>query len=160
VSIKNILINSGKLYADNRGNAVFLLLGKERKVIGAELRRTNDLRWHEMAMTPGSRKDLGCFYVKIPNANKIVICESAIDALSYFTLQPDCMAISTSGTYAKPAWLNILIDKGYEIFCGFDNDETGDILANKMIRFFPTIKRLRPTKHDWNEILVSKYRMS
>jgi len=71
---------------------------------------------------------------------------------------PDCMAISTSGAYAKPAWLNILIDKGYEIFCGFDNDETGDILANKMIRFFPTVKRLRPPKHDWNEILVSKYK--
>ncbi len=54
----------------------------------------------------------------------------------------------------------ILIDKGYEIFCGFDNDETGDILANKMIRFSPTVKRLRPTKHDWNEILVSKYIIS
>ena len=83
----NFLINSGKLYADNRGNAVFLLLGKEKKVVGAELRGTNDLRWH--GMVPGSRKDLGCFYVKTPNANKIVICESAIDALSYFTLQPD-----------------------------------------------------------------------
>ena len=55
-------------------------------------------------------------------------------------------------------WLNILIDKGYEIFCGFDNDETGDILANKKIGFFLTVKRLRPTKHDWNEILVSKYK--
>ena len=41
-----------------------------------------------------------------------------------------------------------------------DNDETGDIIANKMIRFFPTVKKLRPTKHDWNEILVSKYKKS
>ncbi len=70
------------------------------------------------------------------------------------------MAISTSGAYAKPAWLNILVYKGCEIFCGFDNDETGIILANKMIRFFPIVKRLRPTKHDWNEILVSKYIIS
>jgi len=70
------------------------------------------------------------------------------------------LVVSTSGAYAKPEWLSILIDKGHEIFCGFDNDETGDIFANKMIRFFPTVKRLRPTKHDWNEILVSKYRLS
>ena len=61
---------------------------------------------------------------------------------------------------SKPAWLNILVYKGYEIFCGFDNEKTGYIFANKMIRFFPTVKRLRPTKHDWNEILVPKYRMS
>ena len=73
-------LNSSKLYADNRGNAVFLLPGKEKKVVGAELRGTNDLRWHGMA--PGSRKDLGCFYVKTPNTNKIVICKSAIDAIS------------------------------------------------------------------------------
>ena len=68
------------------------------------------------------------------------------------------MDISTSGAYAKPVWLNILVDKGHEIFCGFDNEKTGDIIANKMIRFFPTVKRLRPTKHDWNGILVSKYK--
>jgi len=49
------------------------------------------------------------------------------------------------------------INKDYEIFYGFDNDETGDILGNKMIRLFPTVKRLRPTNHDWNEILVSRY---
>jgi hypothetical protein len=73
-------------------------------------------------MATSSRKDVGCFYFKIPNANRIVICESAIDVLSYFKLEPDCMAISTSGAYAKPAWLNILIDKSYEIFCGFDNN--------------------------------------
>ena len=58
----------------------------------------------------------------------------------------------------SPVPFFILIEKGYEIFCGFDNDETGDILANQMIGFFPTVKRLRPTKHDWNEILISKYK--
>ena len=35
---------------------------KRKKVVGAELRGINDLRRH--GMTPGSRKDLGCFYVK------------------------------------------------------------------------------------------------
>ena len=35
------LINSEKLYADIRGNAVFLLLGKKKRVVGAELRGTS-----------------------------------------------------------------------------------------------------------------------
>src|SRR5581483_11113841 len=34
------LIQSSTLYADTRGNAVFLLLGKENKPVGAELRGT------------------------------------------------------------------------------------------------------------------------
>ena len=33
-------------------------------------------------------------------------------------------------------------------------------MTNKRNRFFPTVKRLRPTKHNWNEILVSKYIIS
>jgi hypothetical protein len=43
-----------------------------------------------------------------------LLCVSAVDAVSYFTLQLDCMAISTSDAHANPAWLNILIDKGCE----------------------------------------------
>ena len=45
------LIQSGHLYADGRANAVFLLLGKENKPVGAELRGTTvtPLAW------PGSR---------------------------------------------------------------------------------------------------------
>ena len=150
----NMLIRSGKLYADKRGNAVFLLLGKEKKVVGAELRGTNHSRWHGMA--PGSKKGLGAFYVKSQITKKIMLCESAIDALSYFALHPDCMAVSTSGANHNPAWLTLFIAKGFEIYCGFDNDETGERVANKMINLYPMVKRLRPTKHDWNEVLRSQ----
>jgi len=150
----DFLIRSGKLYADNRANAVFLLLGKEKTVVGAELRGTTHSRWHGLA--PGSRKDLGCFYVKSTNTRKAVLCESAIDATSYFALQSNCMALSTSGANSSPAWLSILIEKGFEIYCGFDSDETGDSLADQMIRRYPTVKRLRPPEKDWNEVLQSK----
>jgi len=149
----NMLIRSGKLYADKRCNAVFLLLGKEKKVVGAELRGTINSRWH--GMTPGSKKGLGAFYVKSQNTKKIVLCESAIDTLSYFALHPDCTAASTSGAKPNPAWLPLFIAKGFEIYCGFDNDETGEKAANKMIHLYPMVKRLRPTKHDWNEVLRS-----
>ncbi len=151
----NLLVKSGKLYADKRANVVFLLLGKEKTVVGAELRGTTTKRWRGMAT--GSRKDLGCFYIKRSHTNKMVLCESAIDALSCFALNRDFITLSTSGANPNPAWLTTFINKGFEIYCGFDADEIGDGLADKMMRRYPSIKRLRPIKHDWNEILQSKY---
>jgi hypothetical protein len=151
----NFLVKSAKLYADKRANAVFLLLGKEKTVVGAELRGTTTKRWRGMAT--GSRKDLGCFYIKRSHTNKMVLCESAIDALSCFALNQDFITLSTSGANPNPVWLTTFINKGFEIYCGFDADEIGDGLADKMMRRYPSIKRLRPIKHDWNEILQSKY---
>ncbi|MBA7547181.1 hypothetical protein ES705_39587 [subsurface metagenome] len=147
----DFLIRSGKLYADDRANAVFLLLGKEKKVVGAEIRGTTHSKWHGMA--PGSRKDLGCFFVKRSNTKKAVLCESAIDAISYLALNPNWLALSTSGANPNPAWLQLLIEKGFDIYCGFDSDETGDLSSNRMIYLYPSVKRLRPAEHDWNEDL-------
>jgi len=154
VVLVNGLIRSGRLYADKRCNAVFLLLGKEKKIVGAELRGTSHSRWHGMA--PGSCKKSGAFYVKRQHTKKIVLCESAIDALSYFALRPDCIAASTSGTNPKPEWLSAFIARGFEIFCGFDNDEAGEKAAIKMIHLYPVVRRLRPIKNDWNEVLRSQ----
>ncbi len=150
--IKN-LIKSKKLYADIRGNAVFLLLGKKKKVVGAELRGTCNQKWRGMA--PGSRKNLGCFYIIGKNVRKMALCESAIDAASFAVLYPEYTAISTSGATADPAWLQNFITNDCKIYCGFDADETGDTVANKMIKRYPSIKRLRPHKHDWNKVLQS-----
>ncbi len=150
------LIRSGRLFADNKTNAVFLLLtpfGKEQAVVGAELRGTTCVKWHGMA--PGSRKDLGCFYIKTCAAKKVVLCESAIDAISCCAINPTFMAVSTSGANPNPAWLPPLVKKGYEIFCGFDSDATGETCAKKMAHLYPTVKRLTPDRHDWNEVLCS-----
>lgn len=154
LSLINSLIHSGKLYADTKGNAVFLLLGKEKKIVGAELRGTNYAIWRGMAK--GSRKDLGFFWLSSHNPDKMVLLESAIDAISFFALYSNCLAISTSGASANPAWLKSFINKEYEIYCGFDSDDTGEKTAKKMIALYPTIKRLRPPKHDWNDVLKTK----
>jgi len=147
------LIQSGRLYADDKANAVFLLLGKGKSIVGAELRGTTSLKWH--GMSPGSRKDRGCFYVTLCSSRKVVLCESAIDALSCLALQQDCIAMSTSGAHPSPAWLPTLLRKGFQVYCGFDADETGDSLADRMLQLHPAVKRLRPSKHDWNDVLKS-----
>lgn len=147
----DFLVRSERLYADKRGNAVFLLLGKEKKVVGAELRGTGNPKWRGMA--PGSRKDLGFFFIRCETSQTLVICESAIDAVSYFAMNRNCMAISTSGVNSNPTWLPRAIEKGWQIRCGFDSDEAGDLHAAKMTDRFPTVKRLRPLAHDWNDML-------
>jgi hypothetical protein len=145
------LIDTGDLYADDQANAVFLLRGKGKIVVGAEIRGTTNKIWH--ALAPGSKKNSGFFYIKSDTSKQVVICESAIDALSYYSLNPDCIAISTAGAHPNPPWLSSLIKRGYKVFCGFDADKTGDLMAKQMTNLYPVIERLRPEKHDWNDVL-------
>jgi hypothetical protein len=151
------LIGSGLLYADAHANAVFLLLGKENTPVGAELRGTTARRWRGMA--PGSQKDLGFFSIPLadawPPAQPIILCESAIDAISCLALHPDHRCLSTSGARPNPQWLGALVAQGLEIYCGFDTDPTGESAAEVMLALHPTIQRRRPNGHDWNALLTS-----
>jgi hypothetical protein len=153
-SMTDSLIASGKLYADRRGTAVFLLLGKENTPVGAELRGTGPQRWRGMA--PGSQKDLGYFSVQAPDATMVILCESAIDAISCLLLHPSSLCLSTSGARPNPRWLPALLSQGLTVYCGFDFDATGDAMAAQMIALHPSLRRLRPSQHDWNDILKSR----
>lgn len=148
------VIESGQLYADRRGNAVFLLRGKENQAVGAELRGTGRVRWRGLA--PGSRKDLGYFrWPPHATATVIILCESAIDALSCFLLYPGCLAVSTAGARANPRWLPDLLRESTLLYCGFDADVVGDATAQQMAKLYPTVERLRPALRDWNDVLTS-----
>jgi hypothetical protein len=148
------LIASGKLYADGRGNAVFPLLGIENIPVGAELRGAGPQRWRGMA--PGSQKDLGYFSVQAAEPTMVVLCESAIDAISCLLLHPASLCLSTSGARPNPRWLPALLSQGLAVYCGFDADATGDAMAEQMIALHPSLRRLRPSQHDWNDILKSR----
>lgn len=145
------LIESGRLYADTHSNAVFLLLGKEHRPVGAELRGTGSARWRGMA--PGSQKDLGYFSIDASHRTMIVLCESAIDAISCFLLHPSSLCVSTSGARPNPRWLPAFLSQDYPVYCGFDADSTGDVIAQQMSALYPAVRRLRPTQHDWNDVL-------
>lgn len=150
-SILAPLVQTGLLYADARANAVFLLRGEEQRAVGAELRGTTGAAWRGLA--PGSRKDLGCFCVGPAHAQAVILCESAIDAISCAALFPDRLCLSTAGARPDPAWLPSLLAQGSRLYCGFDADPTGDSMAQAMIVRYPMIERLRPSQHDWNDIL-------
>ena len=153
------LVDAGKLYADRRGNAVFLMVaGKDNHPIGAELRGTGQRTWRGLA--PGTRKDLGYFWIGEPCSERIVLCESAIDAISCFQLHAidlhtPCLCISTAGVRSYLPWLPPLIARGYVIYCGFDTDQPGEAAAYRLIHRHPGTKRLRPPAHDWNDALTA-----
>jgi hypothetical protein len=154
-SLTESLIASGNLYADRRGNALFLLLGKENTPVGAELRGTGPQRWRGMAL--GSQKDLGYFSVQAPAATMVILCESAIDAISCWLLHPSSLCLSTSGARPNPRWLPPLFSQHLAVYCGFDADATGDAMAEQMTALHPSLRRLRPSQHDWNDVLKSRY---
>jgi hypothetical protein len=144
------LIASGELYSDGHANAVFVLRSETGAPVGAELRGTAG-SWRGMA--PGSRKDLGFFAVGPRAADTVILCESAIDAISAFQLDRGRWAISTSGARPNPAWLTALLSSPHQVLCGFDADYTGECMAAEMIALHPAVRRIRPPCHDWNDVL-------
>ena len=120
--------------------ASFYCLEKEKSRWGAELRGTSSIPWRGMA--PGSSKAQGYFFIARPRAKTIILCESAIDAISCFALQPRCRCISTSGATPHPPWLDTLLRQGHQVYCGFDADHTGDRSAQEMAQRYPAIQRL------------------
>lgn len=153
-SLLDPLLESGTLYADSRSNAVFLLVaGTANPPVGAELRGTGPRVWRGMA--PGTHKDSGYFWIGAKGSQEIVLCESAIDALSCYHMHPERICISTSGVRANPRWLGALIARNYAIHCGFDSDGPGDAAATQMIALHPRVTRLRPPAYDWNDALAS-----
>jgi hypothetical protein len=145
------LIHCGDLYADANANAVFLLRGIHDQPVGAELRGTTAATWRGMA--PGSRKDLGFFALPKAPPEACVLCESAIDAISCHALHPHYRCVSTAGARPNPAWLSGLLTHGQPIYCGFDLDATGEAMAESLIARQPSIRRLRPSRKDWNDVL-------
>jgi hypothetical protein len=156
------LIQTGSVYADHRANAVFLLRGVGHMPVGAELRGTTAQPWRGMA--PGSKKDRGFFSIPPvpfppqadPNPLALLLCESAIDAISAHMVHPHLTGVSTAGARPNPRWLDSLLAQGRIVYCGFDTDATGEAMAQATIAFHPAVQRWAPPGHDWNDVLRSR----
>lgn len=138
---------------DSRGNAVFPhydsagLSGYELKNEGfTGFSRGGEKRlWHS---------------ANIDEAVRVVVVESAIDALSHAELSGDREAayISVGGQPSPEQWAvlqAILVDKhnqGAVLVVGTDADAAGDRLAEQIAAMVP-VERERPAVGDWNEQL-------
>jgi len=162
----------GAVYADQRGNAVFLRTNPEGNAVGASLRGT--LPGSEFkGLAVGSRRDEGHFSlttgtpaaVTFGHAPQVYICESPIDALSLAALHasrtggPQQTFLSTDGAGSLPRReIDAALAGGALVHCCFDNDQGGAKLWAQVQDAYPgagAIVRERPPKgvKDWNDAL-------
>jgi hypothetical protein len=147
------LIHKGTLYPDRFANAVFLMRTPTHQTVGAELHGTS-LRRTWRGLAPASRKKEAYFSIRLdPHPTAILLCESAIDAISCLHIHPGTACLSSAGCPASPPWLPTLLACNLPTYCAYDADAPGEQAAQQMILRYPAIQRLRPTHKDWNDQL-------
>lgn len=145
---------AGMIRQDQRGNAIFPhydsqgLSGYELKNEGfTGFSRGGEKRvWHS---------------ANIGAAERVVVVESAIDALSHAELTGDRQAayISIGGQPSPEQWQVLgaaLANKqqqGAALVIGTDADAAGDTLAAQVAELAPSAERQRPTAKDWSDQL-------
>lgn len=150
-------IARGEVFADARGNVVFVLRDERLNPVGYELRGTRGKPFHCVA---GERK--GLFFARLTRNREATFVESGIEALSYLALEPKRTAISTTGNSGELAEKlgRRLLDLGYALYAGFNADEAGDRMAQRLAeRLAGRIQRHRPESgvgKDWNDQLVAR----
>ncbi len=152
------------IYLDQRNNAIFPHKDRDG-ICGYEIRNQNF-----KGFASGGTKGL---WVSNSGQNdqKLVICESPLDCLSYHQLFPDDQTryFATSGTLSekqkdllKTAFENIN-EKGAEIIIATDRDIGGEEISQELTKIAPNsaqISRHVPKyQKDWNEALQAQIRL-
>jgi len=145
------LAKDKKICQDTKGNIVFPWYYRG-KIVGAELQGTlTDVRFKGVA--PNSAYAFG-YTLKIGKPTKVLFFESAIDLLSYYTLNidlNDVLMVSMSGLKAEVINNYKSLCKGLELVLAIDNDAAADnfIKQNNL----ENLKRFIPNCKDWNDDL-------
>lgn len=143
------------LFADRHHNVVFRLRDETLQEVGYALRGTYDERY-PYHRTAGHR---GLFIVGSGAAKVAAFVESAIDALSYKTLRPQTLVLSTTGEPGElaRAMAQRLRQQGFAVIAAFDADRAGDRFAAKLSKELDgAATRHRPDERlgkDWNAVL-------
>ncbi len=144
------LISQNLLAEDPQHNCVFVSSSCDYAELVGTL---SDVRFK--GIVPGSDSD-GYWLMGNPNAKTVYICESAIDAISLFSVaralrdNSDLAYVSIGGL--KPAAVRRLQEQFSECVLAIDRDDAGD----KFAQAFPELRRIRPKFKDWNEDLCQQ----
>lgn len=155
-SIVQNLVKNKCLYQDSKGNAIFTILDENKNIVGAELQGTLTEKRFK-GISKNSNQNYG-FNIQLgENPKHLLIFESAIDLLSFWTIYPNletqrpCILLSLGGLKINPLlkFLNLL--ENVELIICTDNDKASEnfIQNNKL----DDVKRLIPKTKDWNEDL-------
>lgn len=150
----NILVETGRLYADRFANCVFTL-SNEDDTKGAELVGTGDVPFSSI------RGHKGLFALPpIDLANKqAIFVKSAVEALSYRALHPACGWVYAVTGNAIKELIKLgrqLKRKGYALLSAFDNSDRGIVLKDALKEVAASSPIDSPTLGDWNDKLLGK----
>ncbi len=165
------LHDRGDVYADTRGNAVFMRRDEDRQAVGASVRGT--LPGSEFkGLARGTTREAGHFAFTLTfgtpdrhDTTQYHITETAIDAMSRAVLVRSAgetgrhVFISNDGQGALPRrQIDEALRSGGLVRCGFDNDQGGAALWEQVKEAYPrveAIERERPPAgaKDWNDAL-------
>ena len=157
-AIVDALHKSGAVYADEHQNVVFLRRSVQGDVTGAALRGTVGQSNAFKGLAAGSRRMEGWFMLESPQSGEVqhaIVCESAIDALSYAVLHPaqqKTLYLSTDGSGSVPLERLRQIP---QVTLAVDRDEAGEAMAQRIGQELLESDRQVPTAKDWNEDLQS-----
>jgi hypothetical protein len=98
-----------------------------------------------------------------PESQRIIVCESALDALSHFEMNGDerDIYISFGGHFTegqleclKGIYKHLSTEQLIRLAIGTDNDEKGHQYASMLLREFPDAERILPQGKDFNDMMV------
>jgi len=129
----------------------------------------NEMKWLKMVKS-GSRKGIWSYGTKAKEAKKIVVCESAVDALSFTQLHRDygdTLYLATMGKISqlgKEVLQGIAkVAKSAEWIIATDNDTAGEKMAEEIKDSLvlagvreESIERIKSNSKDWNDELKAE----
>jgi 5S rRNA maturation endonuclease (ribonuclease M5) len=139
------LRKSNLLHADRLNNAVF-----PRAAGGAFVRGTGPTKFHRAY----GGKECGP-YTLPGGSNKVILCESAIDACSLKALHPTSTIHALGGNLLRPADLQDRVPTGAQVVLAFDADSQGRAFNIESKQVWTDAEQITPPDgcKDWNEAL-------
>ena len=179
-TLVNALYEQGIVYADEHQNAVFAMrsFSEVDKVsqlqssknastptVGAFLRGTRGENNSFMGYAIGTKRSIGSFYVDLggqvgDEIQRVVLCKSPIDALSYLTLEQTALekAPQQKTIYlVSDSTRNLPVTKLKdipEVIAAYDNDSAGNQIARDIQKLLPQTTIKQPIEKDWNQQLL------
>lgn len=165
------LHEEGQIYADLRGNVVFLGEDARRIDTVAYLR---GLGAENTTLEPGTRREPGWFTVRLDGDVRIppvlILAESPVDALSVLEMhrriyrdRPDgkgerglVAVMATEGAGPLPHWaIRETLNSGGIVRVATDNTPVGELVWQQLREQYASgqVERWRPMLKDWNDVL-------
>ena len=184
-NLVDYLHEQGIVYASERQNAVFVMRSLEEAdrskqlqsvknasnstTVGAFLRGTKGENNSFMGYAIGTKRNQGWFYVGSGGQadspiQRLVLCKSPIDALSYLTLEqtalgkvPQQKTIYLVSDSAKNLPVTLFKDIP-EVIAAYDQDSAGNQLSRDIQELLPQTTIKQPSASDWNQQLLELIR--